>query len=249
MRRLLKFAAAGLVAVAVLGGGGFTGYWFLAAGAAEAAIEDWVASQQSQGFETTTEGLAVSGFPGNILIHIDGISVAAPDQALDWQWSAEAIDASIDPKNPRRIVVRIRGTQSLAYGIGDDRVTVEIVGQRMTVQLDWKNNRGVENLSLDAGGVTLTNARGDDPITVRRFQFRANLGPGGGLVPDGTQMSVRFDNLVLPAHTRGSLGNTMDLIQANLEMRGALGNADLGIALADWRDARGAVLIHQSQVR
>lgn len=175
----------------------------------------------------------MSGFPGNILIHIDGISVAAPDQALDWQWSAEAIDASIDPKNPRRIVVRIRGTQTLAYGREDDRVTTEVVGQRMTVQFDLKNDWALESLSLDAGGVTLTNARGDDPITVRRFQFRANLGPGGGLVPDGTQMSVRFDNLVLPAHTRGPLGNTMDLIQANFEMRGALGNADLGIALAD----------------
>jgi hypothetical protein len=249
MRRLLKFAAAGLVAVAVLGGGGYTGYWFLAAGAAESAIEDWVTFQQSQGFEAATEGLAVSGFPGNILIHIDGISVAAPDHALDWQWSAEAIDASIDPKKPRRIVVRIRGTQLLAYGAGDDRVSAEIVGQRMTVQLDLKNDRGLESLSVDAGGVTVTNVRGDDPITVGRFQFRANFGPGDGLVPDGTQMSVRFDTLVMPAHTRGPLGNTVDLLQANLETRGAIGNADLLRALPDWRDARGAVLIHQAQVR
>jgi len=233
MRRIMMIVAAGLVAVAVLGGGGYAGYWYFAAGAARAAIEDWVASKHSQGFEATTEGLAVSEFPGNILIHIDGIFVAAPDQALDWQWSAEAIDASIGPKNPRRIVVRVRGTQTLAYGREDDRVTTEVVGQRMIVQLDLKNDWGLESVSLDAGGVTLTNARCDDPITVRRFQFRANLGPGGGLVPDGTQMSVRFDNLVLPAHTRGPLGNTMDLIQANLEMRGALGNADLGIALAD----------------
>ena len=249
MRRILTIIAAGLVAVAVLGGGGYVGYWFLAAGAAESAIEDWVASHQSDGFQATTDGLVVSGFPGNILIHIDGISLAAPDHALDWQWSAEAIDASIDPKNPRRIVLRIRGKQTLAYGTGDGRIATEIFGQRMTLQMDLKNERGLAGVSLDAGGVTLTNARGDDPITAGRFQFRANFGPGDGLVPDGSQMSVRFDNLVLPAHTRGPLGNTLSLVQANLEMLGTLATGDLVGALADWRDAQGAVRILQSQLR
>ncbi|MBT3396646.1 MAG: DUF2125 domain-containing protein, partial [Alphaproteobacteria bacterium] len=249
MKRFLKFVAAGLVAVAILGGGGYTGYWFLAAGAAQSAIEDWVTAQQSNGMQATTDGLVLSGFPGNILLHIDGISLAAPDHALDWQWSAQAIDASIDPKNPRRIVMRIRGKQTLTYGTGDSRIDTVIVGQRMTVQMDVRKAGGMESLSLDAGGVTLTNARGDDPITAGRFQFRANFGPGDGLVPDGSQMSVRFDNLVLPAHTRGPLGNTLSLVQANLEMLRTLPTGDLTGALEEWRDAQGAVRILQSQMR
>jgi hypothetical protein len=249
MWRLLPIIAAGLVAVAALAGSGYAGYWFLAAGAAESAIHDWMEAQQSQGFEATTEAVVVSGFPGNILIHLDQISVAAPNHALDWQWSGQAIDASIDLKNPRQIVMLIRGSQHLAYGIGAQRINTEIVGKRMTVQLDLRNDRGLESLSLDVGGATLTNAHGDTPITVARFQFRANLGAGGGLVPNGTQMSVRFDNLVLPAHTRGPLGNTLSLVQANLEMLGTLDNGDLAEALADWRDAQGAVRIQESQVR
>jgi hypothetical protein len=69
------------------------------------------------------------------------------------------------------------------------------------------------------------------------------------MVPDNTKMSVRFDTLIMPAHTRGPLGDTIQLIQANLELHEPIPNADLGLVLVDWRDAHGAVEIEASQVR
>ena len=249
MRRSFKIAAAGLAAIAVLGGGGYAGFWYLAAGAAESAIEDWVAARQADGFEASIDHIAVSGFPGNILIKIDGL-LLAPNNLSSWRWTTETIEASIDPKNLRRIVMRFPGAQTLGYPYYDEYNLTEIRAQRLTVQLDLNNDQAMESLSIDAAGLSLdASVSPDDPVTAGRFQFRASFGPGPGVAPDGTQISVRFDKLVMPAHTRGPLGNTVDLLQANLELRGAIESVDLVGALPQWRDARGAVLIREAQVR
>ena len=250
MGRFLKFAAAGLAAFAVLGGGGYAGFWFLTAGAAETAIDGWLAARNSEGIEASIDGIAVSGFPGDILIKIDGLSLFAPDYDTAWAWSAETIEASIDPKKPRRVVMRFPGAQTLGYQFYSEYNTTEIRAQRLTVQLDLNNEQALASLSIDAAGLSLdASVSSRDPVTSARFQFRANFAPGPGMVPEGTQMSLRIDDLVMPAHTRGPLGNTVELLQANLEMRGAIGSADLLRALPEWRDAGGAVLIQQSQVR
>ena len=103
-------------------------------------------------------------------------------------------------------------------------------------------------MSLDAAGLLLHEGAAE-PVTAGRFQLRANLGPGSGAVPDETRISFRLDALVMPAHARGPLGNTMDFIQADIEVHGALFPGDLAVALADWRDADGALEIRESQLR
>ena len=103
-------------------------------------------------------------------------------------------------------------------------------------------------MSLDAAGLSLHEGAAE-PVTAGRFQLRANLGPGSGAVPDETRISFRLDALVMPAHARGPLGNTMDFIQADIEVHGALFPGDLAVALADWREADGALEIRESQLR
>ena len=162
------------------------------------------------------------------------------------RWTGQNIEALIDPRNPRQIDMVIRGPQSLVYRSGNGSPTTEIRSERTTFQLDLNEALEVEGLSLDAAGLSLHEGAAE-PVTAGRFQLRANLGPGSGAVPDETRISFRLDALVMPAHARGPLGNTMDFIQADIEVHGALFPGDLAVALADWRDADGALEIRESQ--
>ena len=181
-------------------------------------------------------------------MQVDGLELANSDQALDWRWTGQNIEALIDPRNPRQIDMVIRGPQSLVYRSGNGSPTTEIRSERTTFQLDLNEALEVEGLSLDAAGLSLHEGAAE-PVTAGCFQLRANLGPGSGAVPDETRISFRLDALVMPAHARGPLGNTMDFIQADIEVHGALFPGDLAVALADWRDADGALEIRESQLR
>ena len=253
MRRILLLAVMGMAAIAILGSGGYAAFWFLAANAAQAAVEDWVEARQAEGYQAATETITVSGFPGKILVRVDGLELAGPDHALVWRWRIEALQASVKPTDSRQILLRIGGESSLAYRSETGETTIAIRAQRMAIQVQLNDDRGLQSVAVDTTGLSLAKSTGagtdGDPTTAGRFQIRANLDKGPGAIPDGTQFSVRFDSLVMPQHRRGPLGNTMDVLQANLELRGALTSADLPAALAAWRDAEGAVVIQESQVR
>lgn len=248
MRRFLVMAAAVLAVFIFLFAGGYTAFWYLAANATQGAIEDWIDARNAEGYRAGLQGLRVSGFPGKILVQVDGLELARPDRALDWRWTGQNIEALIDPRNLRRIALAIRGPQSLAYRSGGELPTTEIRTERTTLQVDLNEAFDVESVSVDAAGLSLHEGNAD-PVTAGRFQLRANLGPGGGAVPDQTRISFRLDTLMMPAHTRGPLGNTMDFIQADIIVHGALIPGDLAVALADWRDADGALQIRESQLR
>ena len=247
MWRHLKIFGTSLAVVVVLGGAGFAGVWFYSANTARTEIETWLEGLERDGYEATVDAIGISGFPRNILVSLDGLSIAA-DHALDWQWTAPAVQASVSVTNPQRVVVRLRGPQKISYAGTGGIVTMEIRADRLVFQFDLTDDRALEALSINTGGLSLKKAE-EDPITAERFQFRATLGQGDEMVPDNTKMSVRFDTLIMPAHTRGPLGDTIQLIQANLELHEPIPNADLGLVLVDWRDADGAVEIEASQVR
>ena len=248
MRRFFVIAAAVLAVIVFLSGGGYAAFWYLAANSAQGAIEDWIDARNAAGSQASLQGLRVSGFPGKIRMQVDGLELANSDQALDWRWTGQNIEALIDPRNPRQIDMVIRGPQSLVYRSGNGSPTTEIRTERTTFQLDLNEALEVEGVSLDAAGLSLHEGAAE-PVTAGRFQLRANLGPGGGAVPDETRISFRLDALVMPAHARGPLGNTMDFIQADIEVHGALFPGDLAVALADWREADGALEIRESQLR
>ncbi len=249
MRRILLLVVAGIAAIAVLGGGGYAAFWFVAANAAQAAVTDWVAARQAEGFEVATESVSVSGFPGNILIQIDGLELARPDHALAWRWRTEVLQASVKPTDSRQLLMRIGGESSLAYRSEIGETTIAIRAQGMAVQVQRNDDRTFQSIALDTTGLSLADGAGGEPTTARRLQIRATWGDGPGTVPDGTQFSVRFDSLLMPQHTRGPLGNTMEIFQANLELKGAIGSTDLPVALAAWRDGEGAMIVEESQVR
>ena len=248
MRRFLVVAAAVSAVIIFLFGGGYAAFWYLSANSAQGAIEDWIDARNAEGYQANMRGLSVSGFPGKILVQVDDLALARPDQTLDWRWTGQNIEALIDPRNLRRIAMVIRGPQSLAYRSGNDSPTTEIRTERTTFQLDLNEAFDVEGVSVDAASLSLHEGRAE-PVTAERFQLRANLGPGGGALPDETRISFLLDTLVMPAHTRGPLGDTMDFIQADVVVHGALFPGDLAVALADWRDADGALQIRESQLR
>jgi hypothetical protein len=249
MRRLLLLVVAGIAVISVLGGGGYAAYWFIAANAAQAAVANWVAARQAEGFEVATESVSVSGFPGRILVRINGLELAQPDHTLAWLWRTEALQISVSPTNSRHLLMRIGGKTSLAYHSETGEAAIAIRARGMAVQVLLNDDRTLQSIALETASLSLTDGAGGEPTTARRIQIHATWGDGPGVVPDATQFSVRFDSLLMPQHTRGPLGNTMEVFQANLELKGVISSTDLPVALAEWRDAEGAMIVQESQVR
>ena len=249
MRRILLITVAGLVALGALGGGAYTAFWASTANSARASVLAWVATLQAEGFEASVGEVGTSGFPGRILLTIDDLALARVSSALPWQWQVDGIDASIRLMEPNRIVLRPRGRQSIRYGAGDAETTIQVSARRLTLQLGIGENGTLSSLALDAIDLDLANAIGAPPTTAGRFQLRANLADGFGAIPNGSTFSLRFDSLVMPKYTRGPLGNTIELLQANLELRRSLTSTDLPAALTSWREDGGRVGVQESQLR
>ena len=129
MRRFLVITAAVLAVIIFL----YAAFWYLAANSAQGAIEDWIDARNAAGSQASLQGLRVSGFPGKIRMQVDGLELANSDQALDWRWTGQNIEALIDPRNPRQIDMVIRGPQSLVYRSGNGSPTTEIRSERTTL--------------------------------------------------------------------------------------------------------------------
>ena len=249
MRRILLITVAGLAALGALGGGAYTAFWASTANSARASVLAWVATLQAEGFKASVGEVGASGFPGRILLTIDDLVLARVSSALPWHWQVDGIDASIQLMEPNQIVLRPHGRQSIRYGAGDAETTIQVSARRLTLQLGIGENGTLSSLALDAVDLDLANADGTPPTTAGRFQLRANLADGLGAIPNGSTFSVRFDSLVMPKYTRGPLGNTIEVLQANLELRRSLTSTDLPVALASWREAEGSLRVNESRLQ
>ena len=178
--------------------------------------------RNAAGSQASLQGLRVSGFPGKIRMQVDGLELANSDQALDWRWTGQNIEALIDPRNPRQIDMVIRGPQSLVYRSRNGSPTTEIRSERTIKLSNWILTKPLRlKACLWMLPACHCMRERPNPSLQGAFSCVRTLGPGSGAVPDETRISFRLDALVMPAHARGPLGNTMDFIQADIEVHGA----------------------------
>jgi hypothetical protein len=120
-------AMLGLVVLAFLG---WSGWWWVASGAAQRGTETMLATLQAQGWQAGHDGLAVAGYPNRI-----DLTATAPHLATangQWGWSAPFVQAFALSYKPWHLIAAFAPDQHLRSPAGDwtlqaDRMQASLV--------------------------------------------------------------------------------------------------------------------------
>lgn len=237
MTRIVLLSAVALIAAAVLGAGGYAGLWFANAQGAEAAVAQWADRTRAAGYTVQIGAVEVSGFPTAVDLELTDVTVGQPDGALPWEWRVDVIRGA---SGGAGVSLRIVGEQTLTYTAGGEAHTLRAAAQRFRIEAGETDDGG-RGVYVDVRGLILDRPAGLGRVTAERFELRAALGDGPGAIPDRTEALVSLQNLVLPEHRRGPLGDTISVLKSELVFIGVLESLDLPVSLADWRDGEGLI--------
>ena len=140
------------------------------------------------------------------------------------------------------MVLRVLGEQTLTYTAGGKVHSIRVAARRFRIKASGVGG-GDRSVSLDIRDMFLDRPGDLGRITAERIQLRVDLGAGSGVIPDGTQVLVSLENLVLPEHRRGPLGDTISVLHSEMVFTGAIETLDLPVALANWRDGEGRIIL------
>lgn len=246
-RRNWAAVAAGL-AVALLGG--YTAFWFIGAGEIRDRMNEWVAGQRAKGYEVSYTESDVSGFPLRFETRIVQPRVTS---VLDgWHWSGDSLRLWARPWNFHAVDFDLAGRHDVSLfteaGWFDFTCLIEGASGAFVLGADGDVREfAVEVTNLDysrpdtgsGGGVGYLWATGDLPV----------IGSTDYTTPSAN-LSIVFDNLILPAETSWVLHRHPMSLTLEATMTGPLpSRGEPADSLAVWRDAGGVVQISQLDMR
>ncbi len=249
MSRKFRIGFGIVVAIAVVGSGGYWLIWYLSAQSTQSLVEDWAAAQRVSGYEISYQDINVTGFPGSATLTIDGLEIGNPSDTLAWRWTLDRVHIMAGGARSQDIAISVPGTQSVTYQIGGEGRTAQFTANRFRLDLSTREDGGLGRLTLDLSGFTLQRPQEGPPVTARRVQFQVSLGEGTGVLPLGTEATMLFDTLVLPEHRNGPMGNTVDLLEAKVRLLTYVSSLDVPKALEHWRERGGKLIISDSHLR
>jgi hypothetical protein len=245
MRRSTRFGIAAAIVLLVLGGG-YTAYWWIAAGRIENGLVAWRQSMQPRKIDASWQRLRVAGFPLGFRIELGGATLvdraltpspaihlpvltgsARPWDFADWRLSAPkglaATLAAAGARPPVKLAANAaHGTVSLVRG-----------------GAAWLWLR-FEGLVAEAGGRVPIKAA-DAWITVPPTPARTDAEPSLGLALDLHQVR-------LPA-APPTMSGTIDDLAMGVTLKGAVPDGPLLQAVAAWRDAGGTIELDNLQLK
>lgn len=186
-----------LMSLALIGAAGWSGWWYLGAGAQEAGIEAWLDNQRGRGWVARTESIQVEGFPLDFRTTITDIHVT--DTRQGWSWDAPVLKAASRSYEPTRIVVTWPDRQTFASR--DDRADVR-AALAETV-LDLRPGPGMElrqaatrvetlRIQAERGGKS-----GAEKLSVDLVERDADRSPPNSYELTATALDVRLPEFVI----------------------------------------------------
>jgi hypothetical protein len=89
-----------LLAIVILAGLGWSGWWYFGATMRQNAVEDWLSGRRDAGWVAEAGDIAVHGFPNRIDMIVEGLDLADPEAG----WARR------EPARPTRPARRSAGT-------------------------------------------------------------------------------------------------------------------------------------------
>lgn len=242
MKRPLTLIAA-TAAVALFA---WTLLWTWGARHVAARFEAWRAAQAEAGVTVGYGSFAVKGWPFGWRVTIE-TPAAAGSGAAGWAWSGERLVASVDPRDLRRIAIRLPGAQQARFGAGDVATRLDIRAARPEGTLRFDDAGRIERLDLDFEALELRLDGAAETLQVRHLAF--------GLAPhrpaaadhrtDTLDVTLRAAGVRLPAAVRPLEALGRDVASAELDARvmGRIAGTRLAEAVRIWRDDGGTLEI------
>ena len=175
---------------------GWAGYWWVGAGAREAAVKAFLAEQRAAGWVAEADAVRVTGFPNRFDAMLDDVTLADPEAG--WAWEGDQLAVLALSYRDDRVIVTFPGQHRLAVPEGAMEVSgdvlrasvanaagrlTRIVGEGQVVRLAFaQGSAEVSRLGFGTDapergevqrlGLTLTDVALDDGL-------RAQLDPAG----------------------------------------------------------------------
>lgn len=246
----MRFAVRALVALvvlAVLAAGGYTAFWYAAAGTMRDAIAGWAAAPGA-GTTATLGDIAISGFPSRLVADIPGVEVRRTSGALVLTYTAEGARI-VHPLRGGSTSVSIRGLQTINVRAGTAAQTLRAKTDATNVQIETDEDGAFAGFNLVVTNLTLE--RPDlAPLTTRRMQLQMRKGSGAGtFLTDRSRFALRIEALAMPEYRRGPLGDTVELFSTNAVLTKGIDGTDVRTALTAWRDAGGYLTLLDTQLK
>lgn len=221
-----------LLVVLAISVGTYSAWWFWLADEARIRFEHWVESEQAQGRSISYENLAVSGFPGPLLIHINTLSI--DHEPGGWKLSMPAVDVTLEPWNIFMLTGSVRSPADLNVRKGPATGTYQL---RMAQNKFHAAITRAASLDLAFEGVDITNLGTDE--TLRIDTLNASLTRGS--VPIYATLEIDANGATLPTTLNALLGNDVQRLQLRIDATGAELPSGLNAAsLEVWRVNGGA---------
>lgn len=239
-------AAIALVVLLVLAGGAYAAYWFAAASTMRGAVTAWAAAP-GDGTTVRIADIAISGFPTQLVADIPRIEVQRSD-ALGLTYIGENVRV-MRPLRGGDVVVSVRGPQTVSYRDGTETRTLRAKADLASLELRSGDDGAFSGFNLILGNLTVE--RPDlAPLTARRIQVQMGKGSGlGNFIPERSRFTVRIENMVMPEHRRGPLGDTIEQFATNAALTKGIDSANLPVSLAAWRDTGGYLTLVETVLK
>ena len=233
-----------LIAVLVLGIGGYVGFWLFLAGRVEPLVARWAEERRADGYRVAYGPVSVEGFPFRLLARIERPEIAGGGASeAPWEWRGERLSVVTQPWKLRHLIFSFDGEHRVGYLAGSE---VRIVTARAEVPLmSVISDRAgrIERVAIDFQKLVLDDQRRETPWRIERLQLlgRADAhGRAGETAPAG-ELALHLEGVELPPGIEAPLGPTIARFVLRVLLIEPIPPEPLDQALARWREAGGTV--------
>jgi len=187
-----------LIALVLIAGGLWAGYWFVAARGLNAGLTAWLDAQQGAGWTIARSHLGVHGFPNRLDTTIDNIAVTTPDGRTSWQ--APFVQIMALSYRPNQIIAVWPHQQTLRTPSGN--YTLQTTDMRASALLLANMRLPLDHANLVIKGIEL---RADSGWTLRAgtalVAIRQQVGQ-----PGVQELGLDIQKLTLPPEGLARIG-------------------------------------------
>jgi len=234
-----------VLATIVLGGliaAGLTAYWFHAAGEVRKGIQTVAAQYRAAGWIVELDSVALGGFPLAVTVRLDGVELRSP---AGLSWHGEAVALTLPLLHPRDVTVDMAGQHILA-GFGWSGI---LTAGTARAELRLGSRGDLAGLAVTASALVLEQPA-TEPLTLAGLclAFDRLDSPAPGPLMPSAGLTLALRGLGLPHDAglplaRSPLARSIDGVQVEARVMGAIAAGPPLPALAAWRDGGGTIAL------
>lgn len=235
-----------LIAALIVAAVGYTIYWHEVADHLMHDTGAWIAAEKAQGYDITTGGYHVTGFPSTIVLTVQTPRVEKPADPRDWSFAAPRLTLYVQPWNFHHVILDFGTDQALGWRENGTahRAQLHEADAKASLLLGTIQE-GIEAADLALGEVTLSLPDLTGPVRAARLEVHARQNHGESAKrPQGSlDLALSAANLVLPSPPALPLGQTFAALSLDATLPPPLPKDLSAPALAAWRDDGGVVQV------